>query len=428
LISKRKSDLALSLASRVVNASSVVCFRWRAEDGWPVAFVSPNVSQWGYDAESLLDGKPPFAEMVHPDDLKRVMREVSDYTASGRSPFQQEYRLLTGDGKICWITGETNITLAEDGSVEFYDGVLSDISERKLAEQSLSQSLSEQRVLNKKLEQAHNQLLQSEKMASIGQLAAGVAHELNNPIGFVNSNLGTLDGYLHDLLFIVDAYGKAMSEGDFAADVEGARSRIDKICKDRDLDFVRNDIFQLITESRDGIDRVRRIVLDLKTFSRAGVQESDYANLNQGLESTLNIVWNELKYKCKVVKELGELPLIYCQVSQINQVFLNLLVNAGQAIEEKGEITLRTHLADEGQSVVVEVSDTGKGIPPENLSRVFDPFFTTKPVGKGTGLGLSLSYSIVQAHHGRIEVESQVGKGTTFRVILPIEKKQVLPE
>jgi PAS domain S-box-containing protein len=423
LISKRKSDLALSLASRVVNASSVVCFRWRAEDGWPVAFVSQNVSRWGYEVESLLDGKPPFAEMIHPDDLTRVMHEVTEHTASGHSSFLQEYRLVTGDGSIRWVIDETIIVRADDGSVEFYDGVLSDITERKLAEQNLSQSLGEQRMLNKKLEEAHNQLLQSEKMASIGQLAAGVAHELNNPIGFVNSNLGTLDGYLHDLLFILDAYDKAMSDGDFAADSEGAKSRIEHICKERDFDFVRDDIFQLIAESREGIDRVRRIVLDLKTFSRAGVQESDYADLNQGLESTLNIVWNELKYKCKVIKELGELPPVYCQASQINQVFLNLLVNAGQAIEENGEITLRTRLADEGRLVVVEVSDTGKGIAPENLSRIFDPFFTTKPVGKGTGLGLSLSYSIIQAHHGRIEVDSKLGQGTTFRVILPIEKK-----
>jgi PAS domain S-box-containing protein len=428
LISKRKSELALSIASRVVNASSVVCFRWRAEDGWPVAFVSSNISQWGYEAESLIDGKPPFTEMVHPDDLARVMREVSDYTASGHSPFLQEYRLVTRNGEIRWVIDETIVIRRDDGRVEFYDGVLSDITERKLTEQSLTHSLNEQRVLNKKLEEAHNQLLQSEKMASIGQLAAGVAHELNNPIGFVNSNLGTLDGYLHDLLFILDSYDKEIGSGNLADDLEGARSRINEICKDRDFDFVRNDIFQLITESRDGIDRVRRIVLDLKTFSRAGVQEADYADLNQGLESTLNIVWNELKYKCKVIKELGELPPVYCQGSQINQVFLNLLVNAGQAIETQGEITLRTRLADEGQSVVIEVSDTGKGIPPENLSRIFDPFFTTKPVGKGTGLGLSLSYSIVQAHHGRIEVESKPGQGTTFRVILPIEKQQALPE
>ena len=419
LVSKRKSDLALRIASRVVNASSVVCFRWRAEEGWPVAFVSENVSQWGYTADALLGGKPSFAEMIHPDDLAQVMQEVVDYTAEGRSPYFQEYRIVTQGGHIRWVIDETMVIRAADGHVEFYDGVLTDITDRKLAEETLGQSLVEQRALNKKLEEAHNQLLQSEKMASIGQLAAGVAHELNNPIGFVQSNLGTLDGYLRDLMFIVESYDQALAEGGSDA----AKMRMDEIRAERDFDFVRNDIFQLVTESRDGLDRLRRIVLDLKTFSRAGSQDWEYAELNQGLESTLNIIWNELKYKCKVTKAFGELPPVYCQLSQINQVFLNLLVNAGQAIEAEdgklGEITLRTCLQGDDQ-VMIEVVDTGKGIPPENLSRIFDPFFTTKPVGKGTGLGLSLSYSIVKAHHGRIEVDSQVGQGTTFRVILPI--------
>jgi PAS domain S-box-containing protein len=423
LVSKRKTDVALGIASRVVNASSVVCFRWRAEANWPVAFVSANVSQWGYDAESLFEGKPSFAEMVHPADLARVVQEVVAYTAAGRSTYVQEYRLLTGDGQIRWIIDETIVIRASDGSVEFYDGVLSDITDRKRAENTLNQALTDQRVLNKKLEQAHNQLLQSEKMASIGQLAAGVAHELNNPIGFVHSNLGTLEGYLHDLFFIVDAYDKAMREGAPGVDTRNALTQLEQMLQERDFDFVRDDIFQLINESRDGIDRVRRIVLDLKTFSRPGSSDWAYADINQGLESTLNIVWNELKYKCKVNRELGELPKVFCQMSQINQVFLNLLVNAGQAIEDKGEITLRTRREGEDQ-VVIEVTDTGKGIAPENLSRIFDPFFTTKAVGKGTGLGLSLSYSIVQAHHGLIEVESRVGKGTTFRVTLPIEKHE----
>jgi len=415
LVGKRKSDLALRIASRVVNASSVVCFRWYAEARWPIAFVSENVRQWGYQADALLSGKTSFAEMVHPDDLARVEQVVADSTAAGRSPYLQEYRLLTQGGQIRWILDETVINRRADGSVAYYDGVLSDITDRKLAEQTLNHSLAEQRALNKKLEEAHNQLLQAEKMASIGQLAAGVAHELNNPIGFVHSNLGTLGGYLRDLLFIIESYDKAIN----AAGAERARAHMDQLRKERDFDFVRDDIFQLVTESRNGMDRLRRIVLDLKTFSRPGSQDWEYADLNQGLESTLNIVGSELKYKCTIIKELGNLPPIYCRFSQINQVFLNLLVNAGQAIEEKGEITLRTRISGEEQ-VVIEISDTGKGIPPENLSRIFDPFFTTKPVGKGTGLGLSISYSIVQAHHGRIEVESKIGRGTIFRVILPI--------
>ena len=190
--------------------------------------------------------------------------------------------------------------------------------------------------------------------------------------------------------------------------------------KDRiDLAFLRQDIIELMGESRDGITRVKKIVQDLKDFShQGGDEEWQWALLHDGLDSTLNIVNNEIKYKAKVVKEYGELPEIECLPSQINQVFMNLLVNAAHAIEAAGH----HHHAhrNEGGEAWVEVADTGAGIAPEHLKRIFDPFFTTKPVGKGTGLGLSLSYSIVQKHHGRIEVESEPGKGTTFRVCLPV--------
>ncbi|MEW5944004.1 MAG: ATP-binding protein, partial [Pseudomonadota bacterium] len=174
----------------------------------------------------------------------------------------------------------------------------------------------------------------------------------------------------------------------------------------------------LMSESKEGISRVKQIVQNLKDFSHVGAEDEwQWADLHKGLDSTLNIVWNELKYKAEVVKEYGNLPEVECLPSQLNQVFMNLLVNAGHAIEERGVITIRTGV--EGEQVWVEIADTGKGIAPEHLSKIFDPFFTTKPVGKGTGLGLSLSYSIVQKHQGRIEVHSEVGKGAAFRVWLP---------
>ncbi|MDP2805732.1 MAG: ATP-binding protein [Gallionellaceae bacterium] len=167
--------------------------------------------------------------------------------------------------------------------------------------------------------------------------------------------------------------------------------------------------------------RVKKIILDLKEFSHTDSEDQwVWADVHQGLDSTLNVVWNELKYKCEVLKEYGVLPKIYCLPSQINQVFMNLLVNAAQAIEVHGKITLRT--GQEGEKIWVEVSDEGNGIPAENIPRLFDPFFTTKPVGKGTGLGLSVSYKIIEKHHGKIEVHSEVGKGTTFRVILPVQQ------
>lgn len=278
----------------------------------------------------------------------------------------------------------------------------------------LAETLARQEKLLKRLEEANNQLLQSEKMASIGQLAAGIAHELNNPIGFVHSNLGTLAGYLHDIMAIIDAYD------DEARKAHGQRpAALQKLREDRDFDFVRDDIVKLLDESRDGLGRVRKIVQDLKTFSRVGEQEWLSADLHQGLDSTLNIVWNELKYKCQVVRDYGDIPPVYCLISQLNQVFMNLLVNAGHAIEQKGTITIRTRPLPDDQ-VCVEISDTGSGIPADRITRIFEPFFTTKPVGQGTGLGLSVSYNIIRRHHGNIEVDSTPGVGSTFRITLPV--------
>lgn len=274
------------------------------------------------------------------------------------------------------------------------------------------------------LKQAQAQLLQSEKMASIGQLAAGVAHEINNPIGYVHSNLGTLQTYTKGLLSLLDAHERlcqALPEElrPLLAPIREAKARID-------YGFLQSDLPQLLEESREGIERVKKIVMDLRDFSHAGELESDdwvVADLHRGLDSTLNIVWNELKYKTEVHKQYGEIPAVECMPSQLNQVFLNLLVNAGQAIEKKGDITITTTL--EKGEVCVSISDTGMGIPAQQLGQIFDPFFTTKPVGKGTGLGLALSYSIMQKHRGRIEVESTVGVGTTFRVYLPVQRPVV---
>ncbi len=416
IASQQRAEQALRIATQVVNASPVVCFRWRAAEGWPVVFVSDNVSHWGYTVAGLIAGQPSFAEMVHPDDLARIGEEVTRYTAEGRNDYLQEYRLLTGDGRCIWVSDRTQVLRNAAGGVDFYDGVLTDITERRAQTEELTATLAAQRQLNKRLEEAHNQLLQSEKMASIGQLAAGVAHELNNPIGFVHSNLGTLESYLRDLMEIVDAYAKALEEG---TDPAAQRAVIARLREEYDFDYVRGDIVQLLSESKDGLSRVRKIVQDLKSFSHVSEQEWQWADLHQGLDSTLNIVWNELKYKCQVVKEYGDIPKIHCLISQLNQVFMNLLVNASHAIETKGTITIRTRqLGDD--AVCIEVSDTGKGIAPEHLTRIFEPFFTTKPVGKGTGLGLSLAYGIIDKHHGRIEVESALGVGTTFRIILPI--------
>jgi len=416
IVRRQRADRALRLAMQVVNASPVVCFRWAASNGWPVVFVSENVSQWGYTPEQLQSGQPDFASIVHPDDLVRVGDEVMRHTAAGATGYEQEYRLITADNRVIWVVDRTKVTRDAHGLPVFYDGVLTDITERKEQQLLIADNLARQQQLNKRLEDANNQLLQSEKMASIGQLAAGIAHELNNPIGFVHSNLGTLTGYLNDLMTILDAYADAAAhQGENCPNLRS----IEQLREERDFDFVRDDIFKLLAESKDGLGRVRKIVQDLKTFARVGEQEWQEADLHQGLDSTLNIVWNELKYKCQVVKEYSELPPVFCLISQLNQVFMNLLVNAGHAIEQKGTITIRTRRLDDDK-VCIEIADTGKGIPPENLRRIFEPFFTTKPVGQGTGLGLSVSYNIVQRHQGQLSVDSEPGRGTTFRITLPI--------
>ncbi|MCX8087580.1 MAG: PAS domain S-box protein [Rhodocyclaceae bacterium] len=414
---QRETELQRALA--VVEASPVVSFRWRAEPGWPVEYVSNNVSRWGYTADQLKAGAPAYIDLIHPDDLPRIAAEVEHNTAQGIDSYTQEYRLRNAAGEYFWVEDHTRIVRDATGAARYYEGVVADIDFKKRAEMHLMEVLAAQRELNKKLGEAQNQLLQSEKMASIGQLAAGVAHELNNPIGFVSSNLGSLENYLRDLFEIVDAYAVA----EVAAPPDCMElARVRELKRQKDFDFLRNDIFQLMAESKEGLARVAKIVKDLKDFSRAGEAVWQSADLHQGLDSTLNIVWNELKYKCTVKKEYGDLPPIWCVPAQLNQVFMNILVNAAHAIPDKGEITIRT--GRRGDEVFVAISDTGTGIAPEHLNRIFEPFFTTKPVGKGTGLGLSLSWSIVQKHHGRIEVQSKLGKGSTFTVWLPIEQPQ----
>jgi len=293
-----------------------------------------------------------------------------------------------------------------------------DIRKREAAEAELLRRNAELMELNEKLSMAQEQLVQNEKLASIGQLAAGVAHEINNPIGYIFSNFGTLEGYIVDLLQMLKAYESAeedVSNADTRAALRSMRERID-------LDYLVEDIPVLMSQSKEGITRVRKIVQDLKDFSRVDAnQEWQWADINQGIESTLNIVNNEVKYKADVVKEFGNIPEIECLPSQINQVILNIVVNAAHAISgERGTITIRTGLVDD--RVQIAISDTGCGIPKEALSRIFDPFFTTKPIGTGTGLGLSLSYGIIQKHGGQIKVESELGRGTTFTVLLPVRQ------
>ena len=272
------------------------------------------------------------------------------------------------------------------------------------------------------LKRTQTQLVHQEKMASIGQLAAGVAHEINNPVAFVSTNLRTLKEYMEEIFRLIAKYGEAEQamENEDHARMRSLCAEIRTLKQKMDLEFILEDSGEVIEESLEGTERVRRIVTDLKHFSHKGEKEMQYADLNAELESTLNMVWNELKYKAAITKEFGDLPHILCFPTELNQVFMNLLINAAQAIPNRGEITVRTF--QENGHIRIQIRDTGAGIPKENLPRLFDPFFTTKEPGKGTGLGLSIAHSIVvEKHHGTLAVQSEMGKGTTFTITLPVE-------
>ena len=271
-----------------------------------------------------------------------------------------------------------------------------------------------------------NQLLQAEKLAALGQLTAGVAHEINNPIGYVESNFATLARYVGDLLALLDAY----HEAEAALPPDGA-ARLAALRAGIELDYLKQDIPALLEQSRSGIARVRQIVLDLKDFSRASQAEPwQRSNLHHGIDATLNIVGSELRYKADVVKQYGDLPEIECQAAHLNQAIMNVLVNAAQAMgSARGTITISTGCEADGAHVWLEIADTGAGIAPDVLPRIFDPFFTTKPIGQGTGLGLSIAYGVVQRHGGSIVAHSAVSTGggvagTVFRIVLPVRQPQ----
>jgi two-component system NtrC family sensor kinase len=284
--------------------------------------------------------------------------------------------------------------------------IVRNITDRKLAEER----------------QAH--LIQAEKLALLGQLAAGVAHEINNPVSYVTSNLSSLGRYvteLSPLLRVQRELLEALGPGGKVPPTE-LLTRAREFWARQEMDFLLQDMTDIVQESLEGSRRIKEIAQSLRTFARAESEAPQRVNLNMELESTLRMVWNELKYKCEVKRDFGELPLVACYPIQISQVFTNLLVNAAQAIEKMGEIHI--HTRHEGSYVVVRISDTGQGMAPETLAKLSTPFFTTKPRGQGTGLGLYISYGIIARHKGRIDVQSELGKGTTFTLQLPLNQDE----
>jgi signal transduction histidine kinase len=275
------------------------------------------------------------------------------------------------------------------------------------------------------LQEAQAQLVQSEKLASVGQLAAGVAHEINNPISFITSNLGTLKSYVEVMAQLTAGYRsylKCAKQGSVQPDI---LEKMHQLEEEEDIEFVLEDIEGLLTDSIEGSKRIKDIVQGLMSFSRVDDERVSDEDIHEGINSTLKVVANEIKYNCEVIKNFGVLPLVSCNLAQVNQVFMNLIVNAAQAMESQGTITITTKI--DGANAVLEFRDNASGIPANKIGSIFDPFFTTKPIGSGTGLGLSISYGIIQRHGGTIEVDSEVGVGTTFSVRLPLNGEDVSP-
>jgi PAS domain S-box-containing protein len=365
--------------------------------------VQGNINEWnlkvakitGFDKKEVL-GRDLVSEFVA-DDYMVAVGDVLAKALNGEETVNFEFSLFSKSGSRVNVL--TNSTTRRDaaGKVIGVVGVGQDITELNKA--------------NAKLVDTHAQLLQSEKMAAIGVLSAGVAHEINNPVGFVTSNIDILTGWSTKLIQLIESIDHEVKQ-------DASLTKAIAAYKNQyDFDYVREEIPLLLRETKEGLSRVSTIVTDLKDFARIDESVWEKVDLRQTIRSTLSIVNNELKYKVKVELDFDDIPLVECLPSQISQVLMNIVINAAQSIESKGVITITTLHVD--AMVCIKISDTGGGIPKENLRRMFDPFFTTKPVGKGTGLGLSVSYGIIESHHGRIEVDSQEGKGSNFYIWLP---------
>ncbi len=380
----------------------------------------------GYPREELLDMTLKDIDESIKDDSAwqeriKELKQKGDTIVEGRHKHK--------DGTTFFA--ETSLKLLSQKKQDYIIAVARDITGRKQAEEATRLAYEKLEKANKELKEMQSQMVQSEKLASIGQLAAGVAHEMNTPVGFVASNFQTLEDYIKKIQSVLEMEDELIGKIKTEQKTELLK-KADAISKSRDdmkMDFILEDIQGLFDDSREGLDRVTNIIQNLRDFSRIDQPGSlDEYNLNDGIEATLVVAGNEIKYDADVKTEFSELPPVLCDSSQINQVFLNILINAAQAIksqerDDKGTITIRTYAKD--KNVVCEIADDGCGIPPDKISKVFDPFFTTKAVGKGTGLGLSVSYDIiVNKHKGELLVDSTVGKGTKFTIKLPVKTKE----
>jgi two-component system, NtrC family, sensor kinase len=386
-------------------------------------YIAPQFTQFfGYPVETRL-GKS-LEDIIHPDDVAPIEAMLANVIQTRIPHDNIELRVQHQDGHWVWVLASHSVILDETGEVKGVQGFVRNITDRKVAELELQAKSEALAQALQELQQNQAQMVQSEKMSSLGQLVAGIAHEINNPVNFIYGNLTYTEQYSQDLIRLISAY---------QAELPNPSEDLQEIVDDIDVDYLREDLPKLVKSMQVGADRIREIVLSLRNFSRLDEAEFKVADLHTGIDSTLMILQNRIKAKdsrpeIQVELDYGDRPEVECYAGQLNQVFMNILSNAIDALEDDWtagkiqDLIIKVAIETQQDQVVVSIQDNGSGIPSENISRLFDPFYTTKPIGKGTGMGLSISYQIVaDRHSGNLECYSTETKGTTFIITLPIK-------
>ncbi|MEG4497930.1 PAS domain S-box protein [Microcoleus sp. F10-C6] len=442
---RKQAELGLQesqqFIKKVADATPGILYLYDLEEQRNIYTNTSMFALLGYTSDEITAmDSPLIPQLVHPEDLPKIIKYHASFVGVEDGETREiEYRMRAASGQFLWLQSrDTIFSRNAEGQAKVIIGVSQDITTRKQAESALRQSEAREREKARDLESAllelrstQTQLIQTEKMSSLGQLVAGIAHEINNPVNFIHANIDYLKLYTKQLLDLVTLYEQEYPE---------PNAKIVARVQEIDLGFMADDLIKLVGSMQVGTERIRQIVLSLRNFSRLDESAMKPVDIHAGIESTLLILQHRLKSRdsrpeIEIIKEFGKLPPVECYASQLNQVFMNIIANGIDAIEERyqklsvprsqienGRIVIFTGVTAQ-KTAIVEISDNGTGIPEAIVDRIFNPFFTTKAVGKGTGLGMSIAHSIVvEKHKGKIECISSIGCGTTFQIEIPIHK------